>query len=385
MGYLRAAATALLALAPTSSMADLFWSNYENCPQPCDLVGPTPSNWTYYHALVDLEWCREPLLFDLGLHTPLDQLDTHHLTIRACMVTPDVGHTKVGRSVGLPHRQAGSLNNTAPSTYRNASRTATCGDPASSPARSSVGVRLAWGGPADSDGQDTAAATKNLIRYLETGPGCESTAIFAQSGKTVVGLYVGSQIDKASAASIVQDTFAARTRPDGKVPDRIGAQICGDQPFSAQTFGIYADNKRNISAVQAVVRDWSTGRCLSEYDQEEIIEGQSVGIWSTVLSAAPTQRKRDLHRRGTCEYVQADPGDGCWALSNKCGVSEIFLPILNGDIDFCDTITAGYVRSVFFLVFFFPLWVCLRNGKYSRDIASAPKKGTIQLNEERNY
>ncbi len=47
--------------------------------------------------------------------------------------------------------------------------------------RSSVGVRLVWGGPADTDGQDTAAATENLIRYLEMEPGCMGI----QPGQTI--------------------------------------------------------------------------------------------------------------------------------------------------------------------------------------------------------
>jgi hypothetical protein len=32
-----------------------------------------------------------------------------------------------------------------------------------------------------------------------------------------------SQIDKASAASIVQDSFVTRTNPNTKVPDRLDA------------------------------------------------------------------------------------------------------------------------------------------------------------------
>lgn len=325
----------------------MFWSNYKNCPQACDVVGPAPSNWTYYHDLIDLEWCREPMLFDLGLYTPLDQLDTHHLTIRACTVThdTDTGHADVTRrSIGLLGRQAVSLNNTTLFTYSNSSSQtgATCGNPTSPPKRGSRDVRLAWGGPAESDAQDITAATQNLIRYLETEPGCDSSVMFAQSGKAVVGLYVGSQIDKASAARIVQDTFAARTRSDSdsksKVPGRLGAQICGDQPLSSQTLGIYADNRGNLTAVQAVVRVWSTGRCLLEYDQEEILEGQSVGIWSAVsgsslnagLAAATDDSdlsKRDLHRRDTCAYTQASPGDGCWALARKSQNRAIYFPL----------------------------------------------------------
>lgn len=308
------------------------------------MVGSTPSNWTYYHALVDLEWCRDPLLFDLGLHTPLNQLDSHHLTIRACTVSPN-GHDffKISRSVGLSLREGQWLNNKVPSIRRNSSESATCAKRASSPEPSLFDVRLAWGGPADTDGHDIAAATQILTQYLNMAPGCEATIMFAQVGKAVLGLYVGSQIDRASVASIVQDSFAPRVKPGSNVPTRIGAHICGDQPFSAQTFGIYPDARGNISAAQAVVRDWSTGRCLSEYDQDEILEGQSVGIWSAILDEAPTvERREGLDRRATCSFTQAEPGDGCWALTQKCRISEADLIKYNGGrFNFCSSILPG--------------------------------------------
>ncbi|RYP70495.1 hypothetical protein DL771_005432 [Monosporascus sp. 5C6A] len=344
MGALWRLSFVSLAFAPTS-LASLFWSNYENCPQACSVVGQMPSNWTYYHTLSDLDWCQEQMLFDLGLHTPLNQPDTHHITIRACTVI-DFGRTEIRSLVPLLGRQEGSNNNTEPAIHHNSSHTATCGSPGSSPERSSVDVRLAWEGPADRDGRDAVAATENLIRYLETEANCASTIMFAQSGKAIVGLYVGSQIEKASAATIVQDSFAARAKAD-KVHSRIGAQICGDQPFSAQTFGIYADNKGNISAVQDIVRDWSTGKCLSQYDQEEVLKGKSVGIMSALMDATSIdssgdEHKRELHRRATCKYVKSDPGDGCWALTQKCKISQADLIKYNGGkSNFCSSIISG--------------------------------------------
>lgn len=338
MGALWRLSFVSLALAPTS-LASLFWSNYENCPQACRVVGQMPSNWTYYHRPGDLDWCQEPMLFDLGLHTPLNQPNTH-ITIRACTVT-GLGPAEV-RSLGpLLGRQESSHNNTAPATSDGSSQTATCGSSGSPPERSSVDVRLAWGGPADGDGRDVVAATENLIRYLEARANCAPTVMFAQSGKAVVGLYVGSQIEKASAAAIVRDSFAARAEAD-RVPGRLGAQVCGDQPFSSQTFGIYADIKGNISAVQDVVRDWSVGKCLSQYDQEEVVGGSSLGIMSalretTSIDSSGDARKRELHRRATCKYTQADPGDGCWALTQKCKISEADLIKYNGGkSDFCN-------------------------------------------------
>jgi hypothetical protein len=358
MGYdLWGAVVVSLAFTPTS-LADLFWSGYENCPLPCHVVGHNPSNWTQYHTVSDLDWCREQLLFDLGLHNPLDEPGNSHITIRSCAVT-DASHTETpSRSLVslLGGREVWAINNTESASHRNSSQTAACGSSLSALERSSVNVRIAWGGPADNtDARDTAAATENLMRYLEAEPNCASTIVFAKAGQAVVGLYVGSQIEKAGAASIVKDAFAARTSA-GKVPIRVGAQICGPEPYRAQTFGIYADNKGNISAVQAVVRDWSTGICFSEFDQEEVLEDTAVGILSAIMdetsvtvnspdSNGEHERKREpqkLHSRATCSYAQADPGDGCWALTQKCKISQADLIRYNGGkSDFCSTLKSG--------------------------------------------
>ncbi|KAK4247528.1 hypothetical protein C7999DRAFT_14472 [Corynascus novoguineensis] len=322
MGTLWRLSFVSLALMP-ASLASLFWSNYENCPQACNVVGQEPRNWTHYHTISDLDWCKEPMLFDLGLHTPVNQPDTH-ITIRACTVT--------GSGPARIH----------------SSDTTTWESPAPSLKHNSVDVRLVWGRPADIDGQDVVRATENLIRYLKTEASCAASKImFAQSGKTAVGLYVGSQIERASAAAIVQDSFVARVKAN-QVPSRIGAQICGDQPFSAQTFGIYADLRGNISAIQDIVRDWSTGKCLSQYDQEEVQKGKSVGIISALMDApsrdsrGDDERKRELQHRATCKYTQADPGDGCWALAQKCEISQDDLIKYNGGkSNFCNTIISG--------------------------------------------
>lgn len=161
------------------SLAGVFWSNYENCPQGCSVVGQTP--------IRDLEWCHEPMLFDLGLHTPLSRPDSRDITIRACAVTdPSPTETRSLRAREDPR------HDTAPATHHSSPHTAICGSSDTSPEHNSVDVHVAWGCPADADGPDAAAASENLIRYLEAEASCASTVMLAQSGKAVVVLYVGS-------------------------------------------------------------------------------------------------------------------------------------------------------------------------------------------------
>ncbi|KAH7091198.1 glycoside hydrolase superfamily [Paraphoma chrysanthemicola] len=52
--------------------------------------------------------------------------------------------------------------------------------------------------------------------------------------------------------------------------------------------------------------------------------------------------KRDLAKRATCKYTQAVAGDGCWAMANRCGISQDQLKQYNGGkSNFCDLIIKG--------------------------------------------
>ncbi|KAJ6032219.1 glycoside hydrolase [Penicillium herquei] len=43
----------------------------------------------------------------------------------------------------------------------------------------------------------------------------------------------------------------------------------------------------------------------------------------------------------TCSYIQADSGDGCWALAERCGITQDELTTYNTEADFCDVVLAN--------------------------------------------
>jgi chitinase len=57
------------------------------------------------------------------------------------------------------------------------------------------------------------------------------------------------------------------------------------------------------------------------------------------LGKNDTASKRDLAKRATCSYTQAVAGDGCWAMADRCGITQDQLKQYNGgQSNFCDTI-----------------------------------------------
>ena len=50
-----------------------------------------------------------------------------------------------------------------------------------------------------------------------------------------------------------------------------------------------------------------------------------------------------LAGRDTCSYIQIEPGNGCWALASRCGISQEDLQKFNPQDgpDFCNTLQAG--------------------------------------------
>lgn len=43
----------------------------------------------------------------------------------------------------------------------------------------------------------------------------------------------------------------------------------------------------------------------------------------------------------TCSYIQAQAGDGCWSLAQRCGISEANLTTYNSAPNFCSDIKVG--------------------------------------------
>lgn len=334
----------LITLLP-SVQGQGFYSQRSRCPLSCKDSGLNPSNWTYYHNLDVLVRCREPLLLDLNLHNPVEDPGTH-LTFRACLSSEVVGAARKG-----PSSRRQLIYN------KNTTANLTTGDrnDHTVSATTTRNVQLAWWGDKESSENhatpdDIVAAAQQLSHYPRSNETLEECIMLASHGGAILGIYVGSQVQKSSAASLI-DKFAEISRPDDTY-NRYSAQLCGDNSsvFSTtEAFGVVVDTTNSLSVVQKALRSFSQAKCLGGANKSSAWSDMSLVIIpdSKVKIAPRYSNKKDspkgglLVARDTCRYTQVVAGDGCWELTQRCGITEEELESYNGGSSFCNSLLVG--------------------------------------------
>lgn len=149
----------------------------------------------------------------------------------------------------------------------------------------------------------------------------------------MLGSYVGSQVAKSSAASLIQ-RFAKESK-DSTVQS--AAQICSS--FSPTMFGVFADTTENLAAVQKSLANWSNATCLEGDNEDAVWSDADVSIVSAAdISVSPLGDGASLEARATCKYTQVKAGDGCYAVAQRCGITQANLVKYNTKAKFCDTL-----------------------------------------------
>src|ERR1700744_4129780 len=279
----------------TLGYADPFAAQWSACPQSCDITGPSPTNWTYYHDPQALNNCNETTLMELNVFNDIDDPLTH-FSMRACSVvggTPQPSSTLTKRGPFhypvLQERQLlapnASISNT---TYINGTFTNTtvpvvsvsqCANEAQAVAISADVNILSWGSANSSNSADASSVITALEGFLQSDVTCiqAKTAInvFARSGNTIAGLYIGSQITKSSVSALLSK-FA-----DGQTADasqQTAMELCASQVIGPQVFGLYVDTTGGLSSVQKTLQTWNNATCLSGPDATTSWSGSSVSM-----------------------------------------------------------------------------------------------------------
>ncbi|KAK0705051.1 hypothetical protein B0H67DRAFT_498289 [Lasiosphaeris hirsuta] len=317
-----------LTLAPHHAYAQ-YWSQYERCPQSCAVLGEDPAKWTHYHDTDVLATCDETLLFDVGLNVALQD----NFFIRACSTTGKGARVKV-RSVRSVTRQEVTAPHLANSTGP-----LTCGSLAT---KAKADLAAGWTGSADGKRARLTNGAHELSRYLKDAADCGTISLLAYAEGAVVGVYVGGDFQRTSAASLV-GKFLNRV-PTGSAQSFL--QACNPHDFTSQNFGVFADARGNISAVQSALRTWSESKCLdvTEFDSTKTLAGEEVGVFASTVhksfagSANSTNGTFTLERRADCRAVEVVSGDSCAALATRCGISGDDFMKFNTKKDLCSSL-----------------------------------------------
>lgn len=185
-------------------------------------------------------------------------------------------------------------------------------------------AHMAWGGTPLSEASKSqiSAAAEELARYFRESAGCGSAVVFAQANDAVLGAYGGADLVKSSVAELVE---TGKKQLENGVPGQLVVESCPGASNKGGVdvpFGVFADLRGNISAVQDALRVWANGECLDigafaeEWDEETEVEVE------VLTSPFDSSHSSDtLHARGDCRVIQVVSGDSCASLATRCGIS----------------------------------------------------------------
>lgn len=321
----------LLSIFFSSVQAQNGKTNYDpfsvsaRCPFPCS---SDRSAWAAYHDLGELEVCNKTVLLDLNVYYKVEGMESL-FAMRGCTIEGSSPAKFARRQMLVP---ASASNNSTKSPFDSRNQTA------------DVEILRHKGSGNDSAPADSAsifAAAAALADHLKSEKNGIPTTLFSKSGSAVIGVYAGSQIDMASLGPIVQG-FAKRALDN--MADQTAAQLCHSGFLSTQIFGIFLDTNGDLGSARDAVRGWRDAECMADSTGEKevwqnapitTIPGQDVPV------GPDTSDNGHVDKRATCSYTQVQSGDGCWALADRCKITQDQLIQYNNDPNLCSNIQAG--------------------------------------------
>ncbi|RVD86020.1 uncharacterized protein DFL_004316 [Arthrobotrys flagrans] len=303
---------------------ETFISALEPCPQPCSQVGNNPADWTVYDSVERLNSCNQPLLLDFAIFNPLESPDT---TVRIAACTVD--------------------------NSQNAKRQEIVVNTCQENGQAEAAVSLASSGTGDSGkSHDVIIAAKQVQTFLKATENCGTVINFGYSNKTVIGLYVGGNVQNKVAADAFVRKFIDQIQSKG-IAETTLAQYCG--PDSDYVLGIIANTKGDLAGVQRAVRSWSDSECVTGLERETndwakmklkvanpailtANEGISDGKG---YRAKSNWQKFKLGLRATCSYIMVVSGDSCATLASKCKITGAKFMEYNTKANLCAALAVG--------------------------------------------
>ncbi|EGX88043.1 glycosyl hydrolase, family 18, putative [Cordyceps militaris CM01] len=233
-----------------------FYSDLHPCPRACD--GKHSDEWDLFTSIGRLEYCIEPMLIDVALYNPLDDKETITV-IRAC--TQGNANSRVnaafGPSNGPEFHNAPLLNRrNILSRPRRSSLECPVGKD-----RSTV-IQLSMSGSSPKDGHLDAAVflLHQVLELFQESATCHTKSMLGYLNGTVVGVYAGTSINKASVHSVLEEITPLLTKE--KVANAT-AQICDSRGSARDVVGVAISSNGDLAAVQDALRLWDRVDCAA--------------------------------------------------------------------------------------------------------------------------
>ncbi|ATY61851.1 Glycoside catalytic core [Cordyceps militaris] len=303
-----------------------------------------PSTLTCTHALAHAmaSTRTKPMLIDVALYNPLDDEETITV-IRAC--TQGNANSRVNAAFGLSNvpefHNAPFLNRrNILSRPRRSSLECPVGKD-----RSTV-IQLSMSGSSPNDGHLDAAVflLHQVLELFQESATCHTKSMLGYLNGTVVGVYAGTSINKASVHSVLEEITPLLTKE--KVANAT-AQICDSRGSASDVVGVAISSNGDLAVVQDALRLWDRVDCAANLASAQelpvVIQAEShLAVNQTMTSNTALyinhtgSHVSELTRRGSCQIKDVQMGDGCWKLAASCGISLQDLKKYNPDKGLCD-------------------------------------------------
>ncbi|KAH6679952.1 killer toxin subunits alpha/beta [Plectosphaerella plurivora] len=355
MGFLRGILP-LLALQGRSSAflalpdpSKLYITEAKPCPVSCE-KSPEVADWTVYHETTRLAVCDQPMLLDFHLYNPINDPSTS-ISIRACTVGN--ADTKVNYLQAINYRAPDAEDSNEPvedlplpsatpsGVLRRQSNSTTPDSCGGKVEKSSASAKLSWWSADEyvdellaGDAKNALIAVQNVQSYLKDPVNCKEKIVFSYVRGTLVGVYTGHGVAKASTADGLVQQFADALEADG-IQARTAIEVCKDDMTAFDITGIVADIHGDLAAVQEIIRGWNEAKCTSGSAGSK--DWKNVLLYSARPAAPPIAERstffsRMLSARADCRSIRVVSGDTCsGTLPGRCGIGSTAFANFNKD------------------------------------------------------
>lgn len=329
--------------------------------------------------------CDEPILFTVSTFIPVDDTD-RQLKIRDCTI--DTADSALNALTGIPpNLKVGNPpieNKTgtqpAPQHASHIARRADFIDSVTKPpvchgeSKTNATVELlSWKSKTSSgNGARIFTSLRNSQNFLEDEINSGETVIYGYFKGTLVGIYIGSQLqNKGIATGFIQDVID-RLPTSNSVPytKRTLAQVCGTGLHSNSHVGVVIDPEGDLAWAQRAVRSWAEARCVNESSSSAF--ESSISSASIIASdSGDSVKARSTSTGGHCRQAQAAHGDTMQSIASKCNISTRELRKLND-------LSADWKPYPYH-------WVCCSSDQHSRrDVPKPQFDGTCASHDIKN-
>lgn len=297
------------------------------CPERCIVSGANPSNWTVYHSMEQVSYCKEAMFYAFNVHDEVDNDGMVH-RIYACTAYgsdwKDESEAKAMAAASRPVEEDVKVD-----------------------------VEVQYGG---SSGGTVyySSLIRQMRNYIANGHGNfnKTTMLYAQFGSTSAGLYLGQGLQHESIVPTL-DELEEQARKDGFGSNSMTVQLCNEDSDSDHIFGFAALHNATFESIQATMRSWMSVECLDLTGAKSLTADvkytlpllssikASNATNATESSASFNSTASSLHKRGECRTVKVEPNDSCAKLATKCGISGNEFTKINSGKTFCSTLKPG--------------------------------------------